>query len=127
MRLNCPPHAIAEQVPLPLLSLPRGDGGHRAAGVGARLPRRTLSAFQFSCFCKEHVGSLQVVTIREAMEDIARLESAVASGRAAPAEVEQLKHAADDAVEDLRCHVDSEALTAAARHEGLILHEVRVL
>lgn len=69
----------------------------------------------------------QVVAIREAMEDIARLESAVASGRAAPAEVEQLKHAADNAVEDLRCHVDSEALTAAARHEGLILHEVRGL
>lgn len=72
-------------------------------------------------------GCLKVVAIREAVEDIARLESAVASGRAQPGEVDSLKHAADHAVEDLRCHVDSEALAAAARQEGLILHEVTLL
>jgi nitroimidazol reductase NimA-like FMN-containing flavoprotein (pyridoxamine 5'-phosphate oxidase superfamily) len=66
----------------------------------------------------------KVVAIREAVEDIARLESAVASGKAQPGEVDSLKHAADHAVEDLRCHVDSEALAAAARQEGLILHKV---
>ena len=65
-----------------------------------------------------------MVAIREAVEDIARLESAVASGKAQPGEVDSLKHAADHAVEDLRCHVDSEALAAAARQEGLILHKV---
>lgn len=65
-----------------------------------------------------------MVAIREAVEDIARLESAVASGKAQPGEVDRLKHAADHAVEDLRCHVDGEALAAAARQEGLILHEV---
>lgn len=70
------------------------------------------------------VVCFEVVAIREAVEDIARLESAVASGKAQPGEVDSLKHAADHAVEDLRCHVDSEALAAAARQEGLILHKV---
>ena len=72
-------------------------------------------------------GCLKVVAIREAVEDIARLESAVASGKAQPGEVDSLKHAADHAVEDLRCQVDSEALAAAARQEGLILREVTPL
>ncbi len=66
----------------------------------------------------------QVVAIREAVEDIARLESAVASGRADATDIDILKHAADHAVEDLRCRIGPDALAAAAQKEGLVIDEV---
>ena len=44
-----------------------------------------------------NADTVQVVAIREAVEDIARLETAVASGRAQPGEIDRLKHAADHA------------------------------